>query len=133
MCSNSRDISLLESVEYVGQEIFTDPLAGVSHNDLDVGICAARMNLDTPMLRSKFDRIGQQVPDHLLQSFRVCRHCRRCGFEVDHKVDLFRFGRGTDYFQSSGDDLRRVYLADSSRSLPETIRATSSRSSISWH
>jgi hypothetical protein len=38
VCSCARDIGLPKSLEYIGQEIFTDPLACISHNDLNPGI-----------------------------------------------------------------------------------------------
>src|SRR5262249_6796283 len=68
VCASGRHIGLPESVKYIRQEILSDPLACISHNDLYAGAGASQPDHNTTSLGRKLDRIGKEVPNHLLQS-----------------------------------------------------------------
>src|SRR6266436_3600867 len=111
MRARGRHVGLPKAFEYVRQEVRTDPLAVVCHHNLNARINPPQANLDAAPFGSELDRIGEQVPYHLLQSFRISGHRPGEGLEVSHKVNVFRFCRGTHYIQGGVDDLRRLDVA----------------------
>src|SRR5882672_9244400 len=111
MRARGRDVGLPKAFEYVRQEVLTDPLAVIRHRNFNARINPPRTNLDAAPFGSELDRIGEQVPYHLLQAFRITGHRPRERLEVRHKVDVFRFCRGTHYIHGSVDDLGRLDLA----------------------
>src|SRR5262249_24977811 len=126
-----RDVGLPEALEYVRQEVLTDPLAGVGHDNLDARINPLRADLHPAALGSELDRVGEQGPDHLLQPFRIARHCPRQRVQVTLKADVFRFCSRPDYIDRGVDDLRRLdlvpihpqFAGDDARYIEEITRA----------
>src|SRR5215831_8341183 len=105
-----RDVGLPEALEYIRQEVLTDPLAGIGHDNLNARINPSRADLHAAALWSELDRIGEQVPDHLLQPFRIARHCPHQCVQVRLKADVFRLCCGTDHIDCGVDDLSRLDL-----------------------
>src|SRR5262249_7775199 len=110
MRAGGRAVGLPEALEYVRQEVLTDPLPGIGYDNLDARINPPRPNLDAASLGSELNRVGEQVPDHLLQSFRITGHCPRERVQVSHKVNVFCFCRGTHHIKGTIDDPRRFDL-----------------------
>ena|ERR1700678_2832159 len=68
-------IALAESLEDYWQEIRSNSFAGVGHNEFDVRIGSLHADLNGPAIGSEFDRVGEQIPEHLLQAVGIagCR------------------------------------------------------------
>src|SRR5690242_18553384 len=62
-------IRLPEAIENVWQKVGCNALAGIADHDLEMRVHSLRTNLDPPAARRELDRIGQQVPDDLLQPY----------------------------------------------------------------
>ncbi len=67
-------VCLPKAVEHVGQELRRDADACV--RDLNANLCLGlfQLHIDTTAGRCELDRVGQQVPDHLLQPVRIAAH-----------------------------------------------------------
>jgi hypothetical protein len=118
MRTGRRAVGLPEALEYVRQKVVTDPLPGIDYDNLDARIDPPRANLDAASLGSELDRVGEQVPDHLLQSFRITGHCPCQNVQVSHELNVFRFCRGTHHIQGAIDDPRRLDLLQIQPQLP---------------
>jgi len=83
-------VALPEPLEYVREKLGIDPLACVADRDLSNRIVPRQRYGDATTHGSEFDRIGEQIPCHLLQAIRIaaneCAGGREC---VD---DLNSFG-----------------------------------------
>src|SRR5439155_15189910 len=62
---------LPEPLEEMGQEPGRDPPARVADRQLEVGVHALERDIDAPALGRELDRVGEQVPHHLLQPLRI--------------------------------------------------------------
>src|SRR6266511_3165101 len=87
--SGARRVGLSEAVKDIGQEIRADAFARVAHGDADVRVHALQARFDSTSLRSELDRVGEQVPDHLLQSRGVTRNLTNFGGEIGLERDPF--------------------------------------------
>src|SRR2546429_9047246 len=67
----SGTIRLPKAIEYSLQRGGFDALSRVGHDDFDVRIYPLHADLDFAAVRSEFDGIGDQVPNHLLQPPRI--------------------------------------------------------------
>src|SRR5438876_11761903 len=64
-------IGLPEALEEVGEELGLDALARVANRQLEVGIHALEHDVDAPALGCELDRVGKEIPHHLLQPVRI--------------------------------------------------------------
>src|SRR5215831_2557122 len=99
-----RDVGLPEALEDIRQEVLTDPLAGIGHDNLNARINPSRADLYAAALWSELDRIGgvalSRDPNGLLPvqsaetdgSLSVTRSClsptniRRSGANIRQQV-----------------------------------------------
>src|SRR5215471_21023004 len=72
--ARGRRIRLPEAVEYKRQKVGADPFTGVDHTDLRMVFGALQPDFDAAAGRGELDRIGQKIPDHLLQTDRIAHH-----------------------------------------------------------
>ncbi|MNV02306.1 hypothetical protein D3C71_925380 [compost metagenome] len=70
-------IGLAEAAEQVAQELRGDAIAAVGDADRPVPAIAAQGHRHGAFGRGEFDRIGEQVPQHLLQARGIAEHQRR--------------------------------------------------------
>src|SRR5262245_48605691 len=108
MRAGRRDVGLPEPLEYIRQEVLTNALSGIGHNNLNARINRSRPDLYAAALGSKLGRVGKQVPNYLLQSFRISGHCACQGVHVSHKLDVFSLCRRAHDIQGALDDLGRL-------------------------
>ena len=66
------------------QEVGIDALAGVGNADLEVTICPLQAHLHLAALGRELDRVGDEVPNHLLEAAGVAGH--RPGRRIEHDV-----------------------------------------------
>jgi len=64
-------------------------------------------DLDDPVGGRELDRIGQQIPDDLLQAARISRYQRWLRIELRLDLNSFRLGRGPDDVNSRLDNRRQ--------------------------
>src|SRR5262249_37214106 len=100
---------LAETVEDVRQKIRIDALAGVAHDDLDLRVTFADLDLNAPPLGGEFDRIREQVPDDLLQTRRVGEDFFNLRAEVCLDLDLLSLGRRLSRFRRRLDRVRDAH------------------------
>jgi hypothetical protein len=65
------DLGLPKPLENIRQEVRADTHTGIADDDLDVRIHSFQPHLDATALRRELHRIGQQVPDDLLQAIGI--------------------------------------------------------------
>src|SRR5262245_60998856 len=94
--SGARHVGLAEAGKDIGQEIRADAFARVAHGDANVRVNALQPRFDSTSLRSELDRVGEQVPDHLLQSRGVAGDLADFGGEVSLERDTFGVRRRVD-------------------------------------
>ena len=123
-------IRLAKALEDVRQEIGADADAGVADDDLDVRVDALEPHLDPAALRRELDGVGQQVPHDLLQPIGIARD--RTDARIEDGLEAHALGVGGRLHGRHGvvDDAGSSTGCTSSRILPETIRDTSSTSSM---
>ena len=115
-----------------GRKLGRDADAGVADAQLDVRIHALQQHLDLAALGRELDRVGQQVPHHLLQA-------RGVGVDDGARPDRASPAGGCPWRRPPAGPSRRrprrrraaSTCCRSSRILPVMIRLRSSRSSIS--
>ena len=73
MGAGCRDVGLPKAFEHIRKELRTDALTSVCHDDLNARLEPLRSDFDASARRRELDRIGQEIPDHLLQPFRIAR------------------------------------------------------------
>ena len=77
-------VGLAETIKDVREELRCDPFAGVDDTYLEMRIDALEQHLNATVTRREFDRVREQVPEHLLQSTWVAIH-RLCE-PIEHGV-----------------------------------------------
>src|SRR5262245_29662444 len=80
--SGARRVGLSETVKDIRQEIRADAFARVAHGDANVRVYALQERFDAASLRGELDRVGEQVPDHLLQARRVAGNLANFAGEI---------------------------------------------------
>src|SRR6202023_3512692 len=71
--AGSAGVALAEALEDQGEQVSIDSFAIVGDSDFDVRIDLLRADLNTAALGSKLDRVGEQVPEDLLQAVGIAR------------------------------------------------------------
>ena len=85
-------LGLAEPIEHKRQEVVADPDAGVADHDFDVRIDPLEPELDATALRRELHRIGQQVPDDLLQPIGIAGHGPDPGIDDGLETHALRIG-----------------------------------------
>src|SRR5262249_26986862 len=85
--SSARRVGLAEAVKDVWQEIRADAFARVAHGDANVWVHALQLRFDATALRRELDRVGEQVPDDLLQPVRIAGDLTNFGGQVGLERD----------------------------------------------
>ena len=88
MRAGRRGVRLAEAVEDERQELRGDALARVGDAHDHVRVFAVDGDADAAARAGELDRVGQQVPDHLLQPVRVAPY--RAGGGVDPALERHR-------------------------------------------
>src|SRR5262249_32127718 len=110
-------VSLTKCVEDMRQKVVGNTDAGVADADLCAGGVALHSCVYSPSLGSELDRIGQQIPHHLLQAARVTgNHAVRF---VELRPDLYRLGLrvGPHGINGSVDDPAKLHSPNSEANL----------------
>src|SRR5215468_10798969 len=94
--SGARRVGLSEAVKDIGHEIRADSFARVAHGDANVRVHALQARFYAASLRGELDRVGEQVPDHLLQASGVAGDLANFEGEVSLERDTFGLRRRLD-------------------------------------
>ena len=94
--SGARCVGLSEAVKDIGQEIRADSFACIAYSDANVWIHTLQARFDLASLRRELDRVGKQVPDHLLQAGGVASDLAYFGGEISLERDPFGVRRQVD-------------------------------------
>jgi hypothetical protein len=122
---------LPESVEYKWKEFLGDSRTCIFHGDLDRTLDTDDVNPDRAALRGELDCIRQQVPNRLLYSRWISLDRTGVRREVSDYLDGLRLCRRPNCLTAASTSGLTSSTSTSSRSFPETIRLTSSNSSMS--
>src|SRR5262249_29060751 len=118
MLSSTPTFCLPEAVKDIRQKVGPNSLPCVAHNNFDVRVDPFESDLHTPALGRKIDRVGEEIPQDLLQPGGVAGD--RTGVRVDHGLDsdsLCLGGRGNGA-NSRLDDRRESHRTDVKAKLP---------------
>lgn len=102
--ARGRGIGLAETLEEIRKEFGSHSGAGVAHTQHEVVVVALQAHIDPPMRGREFDRVGQQVPDDLLESGAIAHHLESPRSDVGEDADFFEGGGGMNGVDGSGDD-----------------------------
>src|SRR5262249_29380705 len=130
--SGARRVGLVEAFKDIGHEITADAFARVAHADANVWVHALQPHFDATSLRRELDRVGEEVPDDLLQPDGVAgdlanfigpvspeRDVLRCRGRVD-RLSRLRYHRD----QVHGADGESELTADDAGSVEQVIDQT---------
>ena len=125
----ARRVGLPEALEEVGEELGRDAPARVANGQLEVGVHALQPDVDAPALGRELDRVGDEVPHHLLQPFRISPDQLDPRIEAGHDPDVLGRGRrphGLDRRLDRGGEAHRPDVeaqlpADDARDLEEVV------------
>src|SRR5438876_341233 len=85
----ARSVGLPEALEEVGEKLGRDAPARVANRELEVGVHAAlQPDVDAPALGRELDRVGEEVPHHLLQPLRISPDQLDPRIEAGHDPDV---------------------------------------------
>src|SRR5262245_48477436 len=76
------------------QEPRLDADSGVGNGNLDLPVDTGEARIDSAAFIGELDRIGQQVPDCLLQSARVAENGTTRIIDHNREGNMFRLGAG---------------------------------------
>src|SRR5262249_12343700 len=116
--SSARRVGLAEAVKDVWQEIRADAFARVAHGDANVWVHALQLRFDATALRRELDRVGEQVPDDLLQPDRIAGDLTNFGGQVGLERDALRLRRRVDRPNRILYHRDQVHRADGESELP---------------
>jgi hypothetical protein len=71
MFASETGIGLTEPLEHEGQEIWGNAATGIADGDLNMRIHSRQPQLHLATTRRELDRVGQQIPDDLLEAIGV--------------------------------------------------------------
>ena len=71
MLARGRAFGLPEGMEHIGQEVGCDAAPDVADGQLCMRVDLLQADLDVSIRLRELDGIGEQVPDYLLQAFRI--------------------------------------------------------------
>src|SRR5262249_61660793 len=110
--SCARCVGLSEPVKDIGHEIRWDAFTRVTYGDADVRVYALQARFDVTALWRELDRVGKQVPNHLLQADVVACDLSDFGWEVDLERDAFGARRRVDRLNRFLDHRDQVHRSD---------------------
>ena len=73
-----------------------------------MGIRLPESDLDPPLFRREFQRVGQEIPENLLEPPGITHHPGYLGLEVKHQFDAFGLGGQMDAFHGGLDHTLKV-------------------------
>ena len=122
-------IRLTKTLEHVGQEIGRDAGTGVDDGDLDSGVHARHAQRDRARFGRELNRIGQQVPDDLLQPIRIGDDRRQLGLVARLEAEglgaqrrAHRFNGGADdFFNADGTRLQTQLAGNRARHVEQIV------------
>src|ERR1700694_3118818 len=74
-------IALAKAIKDIRQELRVNAHASVADGGLDGTVSPCQRYQNSTTLRSKLDRIGNEVPEHLLQTVGIPRHQTLAGIK----------------------------------------------------
>lgn len=110
-------VGLAKAFENVGQKIGGDAGAVVLHAEEDVGRPVIEEDVDLAADGRELDRVGQEVPDDLLQPGAVAHDFGAVGGEAGDDANAFGVGGGADRIDRGGDDHSEVDALDEKANL----------------
>src|SRR5438093_13668456 len=90
--SRARAVRLPEAVEDEWKNFWSNSLAGIAHDDLDVRVDTLPVHLDPAALGCELHRVREEVPHDLLKPSRVTGHWPRS--RVEHVLEPDGCGLG---------------------------------------
>src|SRR5499426_2334968 len=117
MRARDRGVGLAKPLEDVRQKLRTDSLAGVFDDQFQMGAGALQPRLHAPARRSEFDRVRDQVQDHLLQAVGVAGNQSLVLAGFDNQVYPFLLSRRTRHLDSHPDEPAEIERPEVERHL----------------
>src|SRR6185437_2733989 len=102
-------VGLPKAIKYERLEFGLDADAAVLDGDLDVRVDALERHAHAPALGGELDRIGEQIPQRLLQPMRIAADRTDLGVEQRLDSDLLAVGGGPDGVERRVDYLMQAH------------------------
>jgi len=90
-------------------ECRVDADARVADRELDVAVRDLSADIHAPLRRRELDRVGEQIPHHLLEPCRIAHHRARCRIDDDLDVDVLGARSGKDRLDGGIDDPAQIH------------------------
>src|SRR5687767_4657061 len=90
MSSRGRGIRLTEAVKDEREKLGADALPGITNTYLKGCVSSFNSNFSPASGRSEFDRIGDEIPNHLLQAAGIAH--RMASRRIERHLQLNSFG-----------------------------------------
>src|ERR1044072_1667230 len=88
-------VRLAEALEDMRQKLRLDAVACIGDNYLQVLAHPTELDVDPSLLRREFDCVGEQVPNHLLQTHRFTEDKSRILIDQSNDLDFLCLCRRT--------------------------------------
>jgi len=110
--ARGRCVRLAKAVEHIREEVGADALARIGYRDLDPILRARHLQGDLASFGGEFDRVAQQVPDHLLQAIGIGVDAQALDrVDLGFDRDVLGVGCGADRIERKIDDLPEAFRA----------------------
>ena len=107
-----RRLALAEAVEHERQQVRPNALAGVRDGDPRHRVGPLQPDVHTTAHRRELDRVGEEVPDDLLQAIGVGRDGAEGSVQARLEPDASGVGRGLHRFHRGHDDGDQIDRSD---------------------
>ena len=104
----TRTISLPKAIKHRPKRSRIDASSRINHDDSSVRIYELQSDLNLTVYRSELDRIGNQVPDHLLKPPRIAGNRTNAGINDLLQRDGLGVRRRTHAFDPCVNDFSQV-------------------------
>src|ERR1043165_1409278 len=106
--SRDRSFSLTKTIENVWQEIRRDAVASIADSQTRSRLDTSKIDTHAAATLCEFDRVRQQIPDHLSQTIRIALHQTLFRHEMRLQLDAFHVGSRAQCVERSVDDRREI-------------------------
>src|SRR5205814_10630000 len=105
-----RGVALTETIKHLSKKLRCDSLACVRHGNFYVRVNLFNTDMNATASRREFDRVGQKVPDDLLETILVCDNNTMQVCKRRRKPDRLGFSGGGSSFDTGAYYCRQIHL-----------------------
>jgi hypothetical protein len=122
---------LAKAVKNVRQKVGLDSLPSIAYRDFDMRVHSLDDDVNSAMLRGKFERVCEEIPENLLEPISVSEHDPTDARIGGCKPDVLGNSGRPHRLDRGFHDCRQIQRWTSKLTFPASILLMSRRSSIS--